>query len=361
MRHLESKEDVARFIMGKSYLIEAVHRDCPFCNRVHTVEKRVRIGSMLIKGEPVQFEETYFFCPKCVDDDENEFVPAELMDKNLQNARNSYRKAHGLLTSDEIAAIRASYNMSQSDLAMALGWGEVTITRYESKSVQDETYDQVLRMFRDDPAFAMQQLTRQEAHFNKEKFKQLHDSILANIQATGVTQLNKRAIEAQYAAYDVPSDFNGNQTLNLSKLSAVMAFFAQYDSNLFKVKLMKLLWYVDALSFKLHGTSITGLVYAHKPYGALPLANSDIICLPTLSVEEIEINDTTSYHLTAVSGASLDGLSADEIDIIYRVANKFKNMTTQEIVDYMHEEDAYKETNMNQIIPFSKCVTLKEF
>jgi putative zinc finger/helix-turn-helix YgiT family protein len=347
--------------MEKSYLVEAVQKDCPFCDSVHTVEKRVRIGSMLIKGETVQFEETYFFCPNCADDDENEFVPAELMDQNLQNARNSYRKVHGLLTSDEIADIRATYNMSQSDLAKALGWGEVTITRYESKSVQDETYDQILRMFRDDPAFAMQQLIRQEARFSKEKFKQLHDNLLENIQVKGVSQLNKRAIEAQYAAYDEPSDFNGNQMLNFSKLGAVMAFFAQYDSNLFKVKLMKLLWYSDALSFKLHGTSITGLVYAHKPYGALPLANSDIIYLPTLSVEEIEINDNTAYHLTAAPGASLDGLSSDEIDIIYRVANKFKNMTTQEIVNYMHEEDAYKDTSVNQIIPFSKCLSLKEF
>lgn len=347
--------------MEKSYLVEAVQRDCPLCDRIHTVEKRRRIGSMLIKGEPVQFEETYFFCPNCADDDENEFVPAELMDKNLQNARNSYRSAHGLLTSEEIAAIRATYNMSQSDLAMALGWGEVTITRYESKSVQDETYDQILRMFRDDPAFAMQQLTRQESRFGKEKFRQLHDSILANIQATGVCQLNKRSIEAQYAAYDEPSDFNGNRTLNFSKLGAVMAFFAQYESNLFKVKLMKLLWYADALSFKLHRTSITGLVYTHKPYGALPVANSDIIYLPTLSVEEIEINDNTAYHITAAPGASLDKLNSDEIDIIYRVANKFKNMTTPEIVNYMHEEDAYKDTTMNQIIPFSKCLTLKEF
>ena len=347
--------------MGKSYLIEAVQRDCPLCDRTHEVEKRRRDGSMLIKGEPVHFEEIYFYCPNCADDDESEFVPAELMDKNLQNARNSYRSVHGLLTSDEIAAIRATYNMSQSDLAMALGWGEVTITRYESKSVQDETYDQILRMFRDDPAFAMQQLTRQEARFSKEKFRQLHDNILAKIQETGVCQLNKRTIEAQYAAYDEPSDFNGNQTLNLSKLGAVMAFFAQYEGNLFKVKLMKLLWYADALSYKLHKTSITGLVYAHKPYGALPLANSDIIYLPTLSVEEMEINDNTAYHITAAPGASLDNLNSDEIDIIYRVAKKFKNMTTPEIVDYMHEEDAYKDTTMNQIIPFSKCLTLKEF
>lgn len=347
--------------MEKSYLVETVQRDCPFCNKIHAVEKRTRLGSMLIKGEPVQFEETFFFCPNHADEEENEFVPAEMMDKNLQNARKAYRIKHNLLTAEDIISIRTAYNMSQSDLALVLGWGEVTITRYESKAIQDETYDQILRMFRDDPTFALQQLVRQQAHFSKEKYKQLQDAILVNIKKTGIPLLIRRTIEAQYAAYNKPCDFNGNRILDFNKLCAVMAFFAQYETDLYKVKLMKLLWYVDALSYKLHRKAITGLVYVHMPYGALPLANSDIIYLPALSVEEIEINDNTAYHITASPEVSFDSLSADEIDIVYLVANKFKTMSTQEIVHYMHEEDAYKDTVMNQIIPFSKCVTLKEF
>ena len=140
-----------------------------------------------------------------------------------------------------------------------------------------------------------------------------------------------------------------------------MAFFAHYDQNLFKVKLMKLLWYVDALSFKRRGKAITGLVYAHKPYGALPLANAEIIYLPTLSVEEIEINDNVGYHIMAKNGGALEGFEPDEIDVIYQVAKKFKYVATQQIVEYMHNEDAYKNTAMNQIIPFSLCGTLKDF
>lgn len=68
-----------------------------------------------------------------------------------------------------------------------------------------------------------------------------------------------------------------------------------------------------------------------------------------------------SYHIQAKSGVSLDALTPEEIDIIYKVANKFKNSTTNDIVEYMHEEDAYQETLMQQIIPFSLCTTLKEF
>lgn len=68
-----------------------------------------------------------------------------------------------------------------------------------------------------------------------------------------------------------------------------------------------------------------------------------------------------SYHIQAKLGVSLDALTPEEIDIIYKVANKFKNSTTNDIVEYMHAEDAYQETLMQQIIPFSLCTTLKEF
>ena len=44
---------------------------------------------------------------------------------------------------DEIVAIRESYGLSQVDLAKLLGWGEATISRYESKAIQDEAYRKI--------------------------------------------------------------------------------------------------------------------------------------------------------------------------------------------------------------------------
>ena len=41
--------------------------------------------------------ETYYLCPNS-DEDENEFVTGKMMNDNLLNARNEYRKAHDLLT-----------------------------------------------------------------------------------------------------------------------------------------------------------------------------------------------------------------------------------------------------------------------
>ena len=347
--------------MDKSYLIESVERDCPLCNKVHLLEKRKRISHMLMKNEEIAYEEVYFFCPDSIGEEEDEFVSAEMMDQNLQNARNAYRNAHGLLTSYEIAEIRTLYGMSQADLAVLLGWGEVTITRYETKSIQDETHDQLLRMVKDDPYYALERLKKQKECFTPEKYEMLSKTIRNRIDSIGIEHMNLKIIENRYAEYDTPSESNGYQILNLNKLGAVMAFFAQYCKDLYKVKLMKLLWYVDALAYQKRGYAITGLVYQHMEYGALPIANAEIINLPQLDVEEIEREDGVSYRIRAKQGMSLEALTPDEIDIVYAVANRFNHVKTKELVAYMHEEDAYKETSMYQVIPFSLCDRLRKF
>ena len=38
--------------------------------------------------------------------------------------------------------------------------------------------------------------------------------------------------------------------------------------------------------------------------------------------------------------------------ILDRVINKFKDFNTKDIVEYMHDEIAYKETRDGEIIPF---------
>lgn len=76
-------------------ILEKVERYCPLCDKVHFVEKRKRIGEMLIKNEITSYDEVYFFCPDSVNYEEDEFVSAGLMNQNLQSARNAYRKKHG--------------------------------------------------------------------------------------------------------------------------------------------------------------------------------------------------------------------------------------------------------------------------
>ena len=107
----------------------------------------------------------------------------------------------------------------------------------------------------------------------------------------------------------------------------MISYIAEKVSNLFKVKLMKMLWYSDVLSFIENGRSMTGMVYRHEPMGALPVGHYSLM--------------------------NLENLSDGEKAILDKVITKFKDYKAKEIVDYMHDERAYGETKSGEIIPFS--------
>jgi putative zinc finger/helix-turn-helix YgiT family protein len=63
-----------------------------------------------------------------------------------------YRKKHGLLSADEIRAIRERFSLTQADIARLLRLGANTISRWESgRNVQTAAMDILLRMIRDLP------------------------------------------------------------------------------------------------------------------------------------------------------------------------------------------------------------------
>lgn len=311
--------------MEASTLIRKVHMDCPLCNKTHEVEERKRFATITLKGDKVTYEERFYYCANA-DDEENEFETGSMTNENLLNARNAYRIKHGLLTSDEIVAIRVSYGLSQVDLARLLGWGEATISRYESKAIQDEAYDTMQRLIKDNPLQALE------------------------------------LFEGEYASFEEPSDSNGFVLLDIDKLEAAISYIAEKVSNLFKVKLMKMLWYADALSYKENGVAITGLVYRHNEMGALPIGHYSLMNLENLNVrEEVSINYDSMLHIYPSKGMNYSVLSDKDKSILDAVIRKFKNYKAQEIVDYMHEEKAYQGTNPGEIIPFSMAREIRTF
>ena len=58
----------------------------------------------------------------------------------------AYRKKHGLLTSEEIRALRLSLDMSQQEFAAFLRVGEASVKRWESWKIQDASNDELIRV-----------------------------------------------------------------------------------------------------------------------------------------------------------------------------------------------------------------------
>jgi putative zinc finger/helix-turn-helix YgiT family protein len=345
--------------MNNDYLISTIERDCPFCNKVHSLEQRKRLSQSIVKDEIVDYEEVYFLC-SLTDEEDNEFVSADIMDDNLLKARDAYRRKKGFLTSNEIADIRSYYGLTQSDFSALLGWGEVTVTRYESKTVQDETYNNIMCLVYENPMFALECIDKHKDRFTPDKYIKIRNNIANKVEELGNLYLKKQEINSLYVNFKVENEFNGYKTLDIDKVANVMGYFAQFVDNLFKVKLMKLLWYTDAISFLRHDRAMTGLVYKHMPLGALPIAYDELIFLPTVKVVEEMICDDISYRICPNKVVNISDFSLDELRILETVATTFKTFKTKEIVDYMHKEKAYTDTMPNQIIPFGLAKQLNE-
>ena len=343
----------------KDMLVESIEMSCPICGGTHMVEKRLRETQALFKGEVINYEEVYFLCDKA-DDEENEFVPAKVMDSNLLKVRDAYRAIKGLLTSNEIAEIRSYYSLTQSEFAALFGWGEVTVTRYESKTIQDETYDSLMRMVRENSMLALEYIDKHKDRFTDKRYSEIRLNVKKRLDVSSRMYLKMQEIKSLYTKFEEESDYNGFKILDIDKLTTIMGYFANEVNHLYKVKMMKLLWYTDAIYFRRHGQSMTGLVYEHMTYGALPIGFNEILSVPTIRVVEELMYEDIGYKIVPTGKVDRNVFSKDELSVLELVADKFKEYRSKQIVDYMHEEKAYLETQDHELIPFTLASELNE-
>lgn len=347
--------------MNKVVLVSKKVMACPICGKTHLLEEKCRKAETVIKGQSVHYKQRFYYCSNA-SEDENEFESGLMVNANLLNAINAYRKQNGLLTSDEIVSIRKDYSLSQVDLARLLGWGEATISRYESKAIQDEAYDNALRLLKSSPYNVFEYFKKNLSFFSPEKQTEIKKRIDEKMDSYGREVMTRQALGSEYVKYDTPSDLNGNKILDINKIEAIVSYYAKNINDLYKVKLMKMLWYADALNYKIYGSSMTGLVYQHKDMGALPVGHNKLLSLEKINVqEENSANYDLLIHFYPFESIDYSVLSEDEIIILDKIIKKFRSYKTKQIVEYMHEETAYKMTEPDEIIPYYLTKDLREF
>ena len=120
---------------------------CPTCG-TPMVEKRATLR-LPVNGEEIAVPPAaHLSCPKC-----GEILLRYQDSRRLgEDAIAIYRKKHGLLSADEIRAIRDRFDLTQADLARLLRLGANTVSRWESgRNVQSAAMDMLLRLIRDVP------------------------------------------------------------------------------------------------------------------------------------------------------------------------------------------------------------------
>lgn len=337
-------------------IMKSENRLCTCCMEEHEVKTVLVREQATFKNIKVDYDASYLYC----DLTEELYMDEQQMQENDMRLKDAYRKAEGLLTSAEISGIRARYGISQSDLCILLGWGRKTITRYESHQVQDRAHDTILKKIANDPEWFLSLLNDAREHLSVESFQRYLDAATILYDEDQDSYLRK-AIEASYARFHGNQTFHGNTELCLDKVVAVIRYFAASVkvTSLYKVKLMKLMWYADALSYKIRGFAITGLVYQALPMGAVPVGHNSIIDLKDIPCEEVDIGETNAYHFSLKEADMFSVLSNEDKSILDIVIEKLGSMSKNEIINFMHKERAYIETAPRDVIQFKYAESLQ--
>jgi putative zinc finger/helix-turn-helix YgiT family protein len=336
-------------------LINKLIHYCPFCDDEHELEVYKRTSTSIIDGSEVEHEETYYYCSI-----ENEmFTPSKVLDQNLLKARDQYRLKTNRLMSSEIKEVREVYSLTQKEFSRLLGWGDVTIQRYEKKTIQDETYDQKMKDVRNNPMIAWKELEKNKDKFRIERYNEIKKLIYKLIKDKGIAYLKSQVLEAVYLDYLEPSYINGGQYVNINKIKSTMTYLSQYSKGLDQMKLFTLLWFIDVNSFKKYQHSITGLVYMKRSIGLLPLGHIELLSLAEDSIEIIEgyVDGAFSNKIINKKKVNLSDFEPVEIEILQEILNKFENMKSDEFNQYLQKEISKMDVKENEIIPFNLATT----
>lgn len=114
----------------------------------------------VIRDKEYDFSITIAVCTEC---GEEINIPG-LIDKNIQEIDEQYRTAEGIVTVKDIEKLMEIYNIGKAPLSIALGFGEVTVTRYLSGQVPSKEYSEIIKSALTSPEYMKQLLAK-----NREK------------------------------------------------------------------------------------------------------------------------------------------------------------------------------------------------
>lgn len=325
---------------------------CPNCEEYTEATLGVEKEIYNVRGEPIEIEAEVAVCQKCgskIFDEERDW-------RNLEIAYSHYRKKYSLLSPDEIRTIREKYGLSQRALSRLLGWGEITIHRYENGAIQDNVHDSILRLIEDPQnvqKFFEAHRNRLPPHTGAVLEKRIASFLQEDKEKTFQVSF-ERLVSHQHV--DLTSGF---KEYDLEKLKNMILYLVKRLDGVLKTKLNKLLWYCDFLCFKETSVSITGTQYIRLPYGPVP-DNYELIIANMIREGFLEKNEILFDATRGVVGEQFTILaephqgifSEEEIKVMNFVADTFREYTSTRITDMSHQEAAYTKCEDGDIISY---------
>ena len=328
---------------------------CPICNDVTSLEEVQIKEKHFIKKEEFIIHATLLKCEKCGESFEN----GQLEVSNYLLAADVYRKAHELLTTEEIVGIREKYGLSQRLLCRLFDWSPSLLCQYENGKIQDSAHNDLLEMIKS-PWSMCKYYLRHKNRLNEKEAK----SLFATIKPLLEVEEHEEQISTLISSYEgFKQEFTGRKYFNLDKTVSLVQYIASKVDGLYKTKLFKILFYVDFYYYKKNRESVTGIPYCKLPFGPVPDDYQKFLRVLSFSnkiaVESQFDGELEKVRISNLVKPNLQCFNKNEIHIIKQVTDRLRGIAADKISYISHDEDGYILTNDWEPIDYKYADSLK--
>lgn len=327
-------------------------RYCFNCDEEMHVQEEPRKQLLVVRGEPIEFEVPVLICSGCG----NTVFDPDYDGRVLRTAHDIYRERHGMLTSSDIEKLRGRYGLSQRALARMLGWGEITIQRYEKGAIQDRAHDEVLRSLMD-PRRVLELIAKGSDLLTEDergRIRQMAQAILEEERSEWLLRDIQGLFRLQHS-----DRYHGFRDFSFERFVAVITWFATRTDHLSKTKLAKLLWLTDFKHFRDYRVSLTGAAYARLPFGPVPDNFSFLLgvgsATGSLRLEEELFGDFVGDVVRAIEPVDETMFDRNELATLTDVWKNFGHRSAKALTELSHREEAWQKRANGELIPYDEA------
>lgn len=275
---------------------------CTVCRKETNFTLQMRNINKRIKDKEYTFYITVAICDEC---GEEMSIPG-LIDRNIQEVDTQYRDYENIVSIDDIERLMKIYKIGKAPLSLALGFGEVTITRYLSGQIPSKEYSAIMKKALSSPAFMKQKLDE-----NKDKL--------------APAAYNK----AWNAATQLEMLFSVS-----NKMLRVISYVFEKLEEVTPLMLQKLLYFIQGESYALNGKPMFRENCQAWVHGPVYPEVYDMF-------RDFKYNPIDDARFAILEGTE-DELSHEERMVVDLVVNTFGEYSGKMLERITHEEEPWK-------------------
>ena len=330
---------------------------CPYCKKEveYKIEKR---DLKEFRGIEINTFENVAICNECNQD----LYVNKIEDENNERIYKIYREKANIIKAEDIVKLREKYDISQRELTAILGFGKMTINRYERGGLPTKSKSDYIKLLIENDDKFIEKV--KEAYEKNNINEKTYNKIISKEVEKGISKKEVQDNIRRYLKFVLnrkPDIYNGYKSLDLEKVENIISYIASKVKNLTITSLNKYLWYIDMLSFNKRSVAITGLTYQNQKFGpTIVYKKYDELSLlgDKYQREDIETENGNTTKIISNENFNLDKINDSEKEIIDTIIKLLKNKKVTDISKMSHREDGWKKTKRLEKISFEYAMNL---